>query len=453
MNQVFQTTDFTSAAEFYLKGSTARTNWLALCLSCCLTCLALVASSQDDWPIWRGPTKDGIAPAGQRPPTEWGANRNVLWKTAIPGKGHSSPVIVGNQIFLTTSEAANQTQSVLSIDRKTGKQLWQTTIYQGELSSKIHPNNTHASSTVAATSERVFATFWNNDRVVLVALDHDGKQLWKKTAGPFVPRYPFGYGASPCLYKNMVIVNSECEKLGTLTAFRQSDGSEVWRTPRNVGTGYSSPIVHRVAGRDQLLISGSNSVTSYDPRNGQEIWSVAGPWEVTCGTMVFSKESYAVAWPFPYTRIDIDMVFASGGYPRGSTVAIPVTDEPSIRWRNPVKSYEQSMLSHQGYLYAVSDNGVGYCWNALTGKEMWKQRLAGPISASPVLAGDNIYVTTERGKTFVFKADPLKFDRVAENQLGDSCFASLTIVQDRIYMRVGMQPDGDTQQWLYCLTP
>jgi len=111
------------------------------------------------------------------------------------------------------------------------------------------------------------------------------------------------------------------------------------------------------------------------------------------------------------------------------------------------------MLSHQGYLYAVSDNGVGYCWNALTGKEMWKQRLAGPISASPVLADDNIYVTTERGKTFVFKADPLKFVRVAENQLGDSCFASLTIVQDRIYMRVGMQPDGDTQQWLYCLTP
>ena len=418
-------------------GALARNDplWITLILFGWLVGLSHCSHASDDWPVWRGPTRDGIAPAGQHPPIHWDEATHVLWKTKIPGHGNSSPIIVGDQIFLTTSQASDQTQSVVSIDRKTGKRLWQTTICQGDLSPKIHRNNTHATPTIAATGNRLFACFWNNNRVELAALDHDGKIIWKKTAGQFISRYPYGYGASPCLYKDTVIVSSECEKLGSMAAFDQADGTEIWRTPRNQGTGYSSPIVQRVADRDQLLISGSSRVTSYDPHNGKEIWSIKGPWEVTCCTMVFHE----------------NIVFANGGFPRGSTIAVKADGSGKVAWSNPVKSYEQSMLAHKGYIYAVSDNGVGYCWNALTGEEMWKQRLAGPVSASPVLAGGNIYITTERGKTFVFKANPSAFEPVAENQLGDSCFASLTIVDDRIYARVGFQRDGDTQQWLYCL--
>ncbi len=418
-------------------GALARNDplWITLILFGWLVGLSHGSHASDDWPVWRGPTRDGIAPAGQHPPIHWDEATHVLWKTKIPGRGNSSPIIVGDQIFLTTSQASDQTQSVVSIDRKTGKRLWQTTICQGNLSPKIHRNNTHATPTIAATGNRLFACFWNNNRVELAALDHDGKIIWKKTAGQFISRYPYGYGASPCLYKDTVIVSSECEKLGSMAAFDQADGTEIWRTPRNQGTGYSSPIVQRVAGRDQLLISGSSRVTSYDPHNGKEIWSVPGPWEVTCGTMVFHE----------------NIVFANGGFPRGSTIAVKADGSGKVVWSNPVKSYEQSMLAHKGYIYSVSDNGVGYCWNALTGEEMWKQRLAGPVSASPILAGDNIYITTERGKTFVFSADPQRCELVAENQLGDSCFASLTIVNDRIYIRVGFQRDGKTQQWLYCL--
>ena len=423
--------------------------WTTLFFFGWLFTLSQRSVASDDWPVWRGPNKNGIAPVKQNPPVHWDTTNNVLWKTKIPGRGHSSPVIVGDQIFLTTSQISKETQSVLSLDRATGKQLWDTTICQGNLNDSIHPNNSHASPTIAATANRLFVCFWNNNQVELAALNHKGNIIWKKTAGKFISRYPFGYGASPCLYQNMVIVSSECEQIGSLAAFNQVDGSEIWRTPRDQGTGYSSPIVLRIADRDQLLLSGSSRVTSYNPCDGQEIWSVPGPWEVTCGTMVYSKESCEVAWPFPYSRLDIDMVFANGGYPRGSTVAIHAADNPDVVWRNPVKSYEQSMLSHKGYIYAVSDNGVGYCWNALTGKEMWKQRLAGPVSASPILAGDNIYITTERGKTFVFGANPERFERVAENQLGDSCFASLTIVDHRIYVRVGF--GDDSEQWLYCL--
>jgi len=401
----------------------------------CLVSLSSIATGTDDWPTWRGPTKDGIAPTDQRPPIQWDEAKHVLWKTAIPGRGHSSPVIVGNQIFLTTSQASDQTQSVLSLDRETGKQLWQTTICQGNFSPAIHRNNTHASPTIAATEDRLFATFWNDNQVVLAALDHEGDLIWKKTAGQFISRYPFGYGSSPCLYHDTVIVNSECETLGSLAAFRQSDGSEVWRTPRNQGTGYSSPIIHHVAGEDQLLLSGSSRITSYNPSNGQENWSVKGPWEVTCSTMIFHR----------------DIVIANGGFPQGSTVAVKADGSEQVVWSNTVKAYEQSMLVHDGYVYGISDRGVGYCWDAETGREMWKQRLAGPVSASPVLAGGHLYITTERGKTFVFKPNPSRYEAVAENQLGDSCFASLTIVNDRIYIRVGFQRDGETQQWLYCL--
>lgn len=424
---------------------------LFLLMAWTVTTLAQVTWATDDWPVWRGPTKDGIAAPGQQPPVQWDDRTNVLWKSKLPGRGHSSPIIVGPRIFLTTSQESKGTQSVLCLSRESGELLWETTICTGNLSTQIHPNNTHASPTIVATDDRLFANFWNNDHVELASLDHEGNLIWKKTAGKFLPKYPFGYGASPCLFQDLVIVSLECEKIGALVAFHQKDGEERWRTPCIRGTGYSSPIVQRVADRDQLLISGSWSVRSYDPKDGQPLWSVEGPWEVTCGTMVSAALPLQVGWPTPSIPITVDLVFASGGFPRGKTLAIRASGEVGLLWSNRVKSYEQSLLVDNGFVYGVSDRGVGYCWNAATGQEMWKQRLAGPVSASPVMAGGNIYITTERGKTFVFQASPEKYIPVAENQLGQSSFASLTVVNSRIYARVGFKDDGRGNQWLYCL--
>ncbi|MHC4996416.1 MAG: outer membrane protein assembly factor BamB family protein, partial [Planctomycetota bacterium] len=147
-----------------------------------------------------------------------------------------------------------------------------------------------------------------------------------------------------------------------------------------------------------------------------------------------------------------DIVFAGGGYPKSGTVAVRVKPgSAEVVWSTSQKVYEQSMLAHDGYVYAMSDSGVAYCWRANDGKEMWKQRLAGPVSASPVLVGDVIYMTNERGKTFVFRANPEKYEEVAVNQLGEDVFATLSVVDSRIYMRTGVDRGNDRKEYLYCI--
>ena len=157
--------------------------------------VSINSSAQDDWPVWRGPTKDGIAPGKQKPPTEWSIEQNVVWKAKVPGRGHASPTIVGNQIFLATADKGEQTQSVVCFDRKSGEQLWETEVNKGGLVSKIHPNNTHASQTIVTHNKKLFVVFNNNGGVQLAALDFDGKIAWKKQVGKFTPKYPFGFGS------------------------------------------------------------------------------------------------------------------------------------------------------------------------------------------------------------------------------------------------------------------
>ena len=200
-------------------------------------------------------------------------------------------------------------------------------------------------------------------------------------------------------------------------------------------TSYSSPVVAHVADRDQLLISGCGKTTSYDPANGKQLWQCEGPAKATCGTMVW----------------DGDLVFASGGYPEKETIAIRADGSSEIVWRANEKSYEQSMLAHDGTLYAVNDTGIALCWDAKTGKLNWKERLSGPVSASPVLAGGNIYAADEKGTFYVFRADPEKFTLVSRNRLGDESFASPTIVNNQIFLRVAHGSGAERQEILYCI--
>lgn len=403
-----------------------------ICILWLLTCPTLLLAG--DWPHWRGPLNNGVAEEQPTPPTTFDDTTNVIYKAPIPGRGHSSPVIVGDSIYLATADEAGQRQFVLALERTTGKRKWITEISRGGFP-KTHPKNTHASPTVACDGERLFITFHHDAKITLAAVDLGGKIEWKKDIGAFNPKiYEYGYAPSPLIYNETVIVAADYEKGGFLAAFDGKSGDETWRTPRPKKLSFSSPIVANVAGKDQLLISGCEMVASYDPADGKPLWSTPGTTMATCGTMVWEG----------------DLVFASGGYPKPETICVNARTGRTV-WTNNQKCYEQSMLVHNGHLYAFTDKGIAYCWRCEDGKEMWKQRLAGPVSASPLLVGDTIFAPNEAGAVFVFKADPSAFRPVAENQLGNSAFASPVAVDGKLYTRVGIGERSSRKEFLYCI--
>ncbi|RMG42028.1 MAG: dehydrogenase, partial [Planctomycetota bacterium] len=381
-----------------------------------------------------GPHGNGTAEDGADPPIEFGPNRNVVWRAAVPGRGHSSPIVLADRVVLTTADERRQTQSVLCFDRDSGRLLWQTPINRGGFGKK-HPKNTYATPTPTSDGKTVYAVFWNHDQVQLAALSLDGKVLWKRYVGPYVPiKYKFGYAPSPLLYDETIIIASEFENGAYLIAVDKRTGRTVWKTPRPSQISFSSPIVGRVAGRDQLLISGAYRVASYDPRSGRLLWSVKGTTAATCGTMVW----------------DGNLVFASGGYPDSQTIAVHADGSRRIAWQNNRKAYEQSLLAVDGFVYAVTDRGIAYCWDAETGQTRWMERLGGLYSSSPTFAAGRIYVSNEAGTTFVLAADPNAARVLARTQLGNEVFASPAICDDRIFYRVAVNENGRRQELLYC---
>ncbi len=392
----------------------------------------------DDWRTWRGPGGNGIAAAGQEPPTTWSETQNVLWSAPVPGRGHSSPTVVGGKVVLTTADDAAQVQSVLAFDRATGKPLWKTDVHRGGFPPKIHTKNSHASCTVASDGQRLFATFFNREAVHVTALDLDGKRLWQTSAGPLKPRqYQHGYGASPALYKSMVIVAVDSDDTGGgfIAALDGKTGRMKWRTGRPVKSSFSSPVVAKLAGRDQLLLTGCDVVAAYDPETGKPLWSAEATTSATAGTMVWSG----------------DLAFGSGGWPKAGTVAVRADGSGKVVWQNPQKCYEQSMLAHDGHLYAITDSGVAFCWAAADGSEKWNARLSGKPSSSPVLVGSNIFISDERGTTTVFRADPKEYREVARNRLGDEALATPAFCGGRIYARVAKGSGGRRAEFLYCI--
>jgi outer membrane protein assembly factor BamB len=395
-------------------------------------CLA-TTSFADDWMQWRGPTNNGIASKDQTPPVTWSESENVVWKKELPGSGHGSPTLFAGRIFLATASDSAKTQSVMCYTQMDGKKLWETEVHRGNFAPKIYPKNTHASQTIACDGKAIFVTFDNDGAIFLTKLDLDGKVLWQKRTGGYDTFYKFGYGASPTIYKSTVIVSAE-SKVGFLVAYDRESGNEVWRTDRK-RSSYSSPIVGMTGGRQQLLISGGSEIGGFDPDTGKQLWKVPTIWQVSCGTLVW----------------DDGKVFASGGFPKAQTYCVKSDGSGQVVWQNKVKCYEQSMLVHDGYVYAVSDQGVAYCWAAADGTEMWKGRVENPVSCSLILANGNLYYASERGTTFVIMASPDRFEAVAKNKLGDSTFATPAFCNNRIYTRVAFGSKGNRREYLYCI--
>lgn len=390
-----------------------------------------------DWPWWRGPHRNGVAESEKPAPIEWSETKNVAWKTAVPGRGHSSPTVVGNRVLLATADEQAQVQSIVCFDRKKGTQLWKRDVNSGGLPTRIHAKNTHATPTIASDGKRLYASFLHHDAIEVVALDLKGKPVWKQSAGKFVPNeYKNGYAASPLLYGNLVIVAGDYDGGDSfLIAFDRAKGKKVWQTPRPARINYASPVAARVAGRDQVLLSGCDMVAGYDPRDGKQLWKAEATTMATAGTMVW----------------DNDLVYASGGFPDSETACIRADGSGEVVWRNNQKCYETSLLVHDGHVYAINNSGIAYCWNAQTGEERWHERLTAPISASPVLANGNIYAINEQGKAWVYRATPDKFDLVAENQLGSETFATPVICGGEIFLRVADVSSAGRVESLYCL--
>ncbi len=401
--------------------------------------LVPAAASAQDWPQWRGPTGDNHAAPHSTAPVKWSESSGIAWKTSIPGRGHSSPTIVGERIYLTTADAKAGTQSLLVVDKQSGKLLKQAIAHQGGLPEEIHGNNSHASPTVASDGKHVFALFYNSQGAWVTAFDLDGEQLWQRRVCEFAPdMFKFGFGSSPRLDGGALIVSAEYDGPDSgIYGLDPRDGSQLWKVERPQNITFSTPISAELAGRRQLLLSGAYQIASYDPASGKLIWVVEESTRATCGTMVWDPAS--------------GLAFASGGFPDSFTLAIQPDGDHEVVWSHPVMCYEQSLLVADGHVYAVSDRGVAYCWRATDGKEQWRERLGGRYSSSPLLVGDTIYATSEGGETFVFKASPERFELVAKNQLGDDCFPTTTPSDGKLYHRYGQGDGAERQEFLVAI--
>lgn len=395
-----------------------------------------ITVASTDWAWWRGPNRNGIAAANQTPPLQWDDEKNVLWKSPVPGRGHGSPTVVGNRIFLAVADEVREIQSVVCYDRKSGKQLWKTDIHKGGFKSTGRQGNdksSKASSTVACDGQRLFINFINADAVYVTALNLDGKQLWQEKVTDYVMHQ--GYGSSPTVYGPLVIVSADNKGGGAITAFDRLSGDVVWTKKRPKLPNYTSPIILKIAGRDQLLFTGCNAISSFDPLTGDENWEVEGA----------TKECVTS------TVTDGNLVVTSGGYPSKHISVLRADGSGKVLWRNNTQVYVPSMLILDGYLYAVADAGIAICYELKTGDVAWKHRLGAKFTASPILVGKQIFVTSEDGRTFIFKANPKAFELIAENKLADEVFATSVICGSRIYMRVANRKDDQRQEMLYCL--
>jgi outer membrane protein assembly factor BamB len=375
----------------------------------------------DNWPCWRGPSGDGLS-AETDLPVEWGPSRNVAFKTPIPGRGHSSPIVWQDSVFLTSCIEDQKLRVLLRIDRNTGRVVWQREVLAAPLE-PIHRLNSYSSSTPATDGKLVYVSFLDQNQMYAAAYDFAGNRVWEQRPGPFASRH--GYCTCPVLYRDYVILNGDHDGDAYLVMLRKDTGAIVWKTPReNKTRSYCTPIIVPIDGRDQLMLNGSVCTAGYDVTTGKKIWTCDGPSEQMVATLVHRG----------------DLIFSLGGYPERHLLAIKkggVGDitKTHIVWRTHQSiPYVPSPLLYGDYLHVVADEGIYTCFDPPTGKVLARQRAAKHVSSSLVGAGGLVYLTDDTGRTVVFKNAP-DFQVVAENQLGEECYSTPALSQGSLYIR------------------
>lgn len=413
-------------------------------------------SADDDWARWRGPDDDGMARGGA--PVEWSDTRNVAWRAAIPGRGHSSPVIWGDKIFLTTAvptaePAASGEQQrgrgpgggagagvehrfvVMCLNRHTGEVLWERVATVATPHEGYHQRyGSFASNTPITDGERLYAFFGSRG---LYCYDLEGNLIWEKQFPPMRMRLGFGEGVPTVVDGDNLYLKFDQEGSSYMLALDKHTGNELWRVERDEASSWSPPLVVTHEGRKQVVVSASNRVRSYDAATGKLVWEASG-----LGSNVI---------PAPVTTDGL--VFVMSGHRNPNLMAIrlgregDLTGTDAIVWTNSRgNSYTASPVLHDNKLYFITDSGMLSCLNALTGEAYYQQqRLPNPYNfkASPVGADGKLYLATEEGDVVVVKMGE-EFEVLATNTLRNQTFiATPAVAGGSLYLR--------SQEALYCI--
>ena len=408
------------------------------------------------WGQWRGPLATGAAPKAD-PPVEWSETKNIRWKTKLPGLGHSSPVVWGSLVFVTTAEMTGAKKpftgvtpdgahnnmnplfdhqfAVMAIDRQTGAVVWRRTVATRQPHESTHESATWASNSPVTDGEHVLSFFGSNG---LYCLDTGGRLLWSRDLGDMQVKHGHGEGASPLLHDETVVVNWDHEGASVIVALAKRTGEELWRQPRDEVTSWATPIVVTHDGQAQVVVSGTRRVRGYDLKTGAVIWEAGG----LPGNIVASPVGAN------------GMVFAAGSYEKQTLLAIrltgakgELTGTQQIAWqKNRSTPYVPSPLLYDGWLYYLRHyQGVLSRVNAKTGDEPSGPFRLGSvfnIYSSPVAAAGRIYVTDRNGKTLVMSND-VEPKALTLNKLDDRFSASAALVGDAIFLR--------GEKFLYCI--
>lgn len=425
------------------------------------------AEARSNWPQWRGPLANGVAPEAD-PPLEWNETKNVKWKVKVRGDGSSTPAIWGNQIFVLSavttgkkaevkpaetpapapanppadgdrrrrgsggsrrSEKPAETYQFLvhCLDRATGKTIWEKVARETVPHEGHHQNHGYASASPITDGKLLFAFFGSRG---LHCFDLDGNAKWSKDLGQMQTRNSFGEGGSPALHGNTVVVNWDDETDNDfIVAFDKRDGKQLWKMPRNDDTTWSTPLIVEHGGKAQVIVNATRKVCSYDLATGKELWSCAG--------------QTANAIPSPVA--DADTVYVTSGFRGSALFAIALgrtgdlTGTDAIRWsHNQNTPYVPSPLLVEDLLYTTKVNsGILSCFDKKNGKAHYEaERLEGirEIYASPVTAKDRVYVLSRDGVCLVLKKSS-KLEILATNKLNDSTDASIVMVGKELFIR------------------
>lgn len=443
---------------------------LAVSLTLLFTVLPVAAqksagSRKDvNWPSFRGAQAGGVA-EGFVTPTTWNVDekKNLLWKTPVPGLGHSSPIVWGNRVFLTTAisgrdkpelkvglygdiapveDDTTHRWKVYCFDKKTGKVVWEKTAHTGVPRVKRHTKATQANSTMATDGKNVLAFFGSEG---LYCYDMKGSLRWKKNLGVLdsgffaVPEAQWGFASSPILYGNRALVQCDIQKGSFVAAFDLKDGREIWRTPRADVPTWSTPTVFRDAGsnggRAQLIVNGWKHIGGYDVETGKELWRLTGGGDIPVPTpvvghgLIFITNAHGRMAPIYAIRPGASGDISLAGDARSSA---------HIAWSQVRDgAYMQTPLVYGEYLYNCRDNGILSCYEAKTGKRIYQERLGTGrtgFTASSVAADSKLYFTSEEGDIFVVKAGP-QFQVLSTNPMGEVCMATPAVSEGVLFFR------------------
>lgn len=439
--------------------------WRFLTLVCLgialpMTTLADDRLSTGDWPQFRGRYAAGAAD-GQNPPVSWDieSGDNIQWKTAIPGLGHASPVISEDCVFVVTAvggdpnprlrvglygdiapveDEESQSWQLHCLSKHDGRVLWKRTLHEGVPKIKRHTKATHANSTPATDGVHVVVFLGSEG---LYCYDLSGNLLWKKDLGVLdsgfyvAPDAQWGFGSSPIIYDNMVIVQCDVQKDSFLAAFNVNDGRELWRTPRQDVPTWSTPTISEGGERTELIVNGYKHAGGYDPWTGKELWrlgrggDIPVPTPIVADGLIFLSSAHGRSKPLRAIRL-------------GATGDVTPTDNDEfgdhIAWYNERDGiYMQTPIVYGEYLYACRGNGVLSCYEALTGERLYRERLgqgSTGFTASPVAADGRLYFTSEEGDVYVVKAGPT-LEILATNQIDEICMATPAISNGMLIVR------------------